>query len=484
MTKTTKKELDILKVSGKVPVQSKDIEKKILGIMLLEPKAVPIVKDTLFASDFYSEANKLICQSIFDVYKTTIPDVLMVCQELIKLGKIEDAGGVFAVSKLINDIIITPHTMQSIRQYCLVIKKHSIQRKLSEYGIEIASKSYDETQDTLDLLTEAKNKINAINNEIAALEIKTNAEIAMNVIEAFDDKVYKAQNDIPDEDAIYTGMKEWDEVNGALFNGLYVIAGRPAMGKGVHMTELACRMGKKYDVGIINGEMTNEQLFKRIACNLMSIDNFLFKKNPKYVKEDEQNKLKEGLQEAINLKLHVYDNRIITNIANKIRFWVLEKGVKCVLADFLTLFKVPYELERYYTKTQQVDYILDVFTQLCKDLKIPIIIYVQMNREILGRHGTKEPNLGDLKQSGSIEELAYQVSFLHRPEYYNEKDTVDEFGEDMKGLMYQIIAKHRDGEMKRIKYKSYLNMSQIKDWEEMSFIRQGENIPFDNEQPF
>lgn len=72
--------------------------------------------------------------------------------------------------------------------------------------------------------------------------------------------------------------------------------------------------------------------------------------------------------------------------------------------------------------------------------------------------------MGDLKQSGSIEELAFQVSFLHRPEYYDPNNIVDEFGESTKDLMYQIIAKHRDGEVGRMKHKAILKCSQLKDW--------------------
>jgi len=142
------------------------------------------------------------------------------------------------------------------------------------------------------------------------------------------------------------------------------------------------------------------------------------------------------------------------------------------------MFKVPPELERYYTKTQQVDYILDIFVGLCKTLNIPIILYAQMNREILGRAGVKEPNLGDLKQSGSIEELAYQVSLLHRPEYYDEKSDVDENGESIKGLMYQIIAKHRDGKLGRLKFNANLAMSQIKTWETSLFNKIDKNFTF------
>jgi replicative DNA helicase len=216
---------------------------------------------------------------------------------------------------------------------------------------------------------------------------------------------------------------------------------------------------------VINGEMTDEQLFNRIACNLKGIDNFLFKKNKKYVTDEEINLLREGMEEAVNLKLHVENARRIDKIKNKIKIWVRQYGVKVVLADFLTLFRVPPEVGKYMGKTEEVDYILQVFTDLCKELKIPIILYVQMNREILGRHGVKEPNLGDLKQSGSIEELAFQVSFLHRPEYYDSSAKQDEMGEDISGLMYQIIAKHRDGKLDKIKLRANLAQSQVREWD-------------------
>ena len=445
---------------GKIPPNAKEIEAAILGIMLLNPNSVRVVKEVLNIEDFYVTSNKIICQAIFKIAEHNNPDYLLVVQELIETGQIEEVGGAYAITKLTNAVI----SDTNIKQYCLTVKQTAVQRRLIDFSSHILSSVFEGEDDVFDTIIQAENKLKGINSELQGLQQTSVAKVAMNVITEFDNKVYKAKNNIKDENAIYTQFKQWDEINGTLFPGLYVVAGRPGMGKGVHMTECICRMGKHYDIGVINGEMTDEQLLKRIGCNLMNIDNFLFKKDPSFVTEQEQEKLHEAMNEALNLKLHIENSRNIHKIANKIKLWVDNYGVKCVFADFLTLFKVPPELEKYYTKTQQVDYILDIYTQLCKDLKIPIVLYVQMNREILGRHGLKEPNLADLKQSGSIEELAYQVSFLHRPEYYDDKSIVDENGEDIRGLMYQIIAKHRDGKLGRLKFKSVLQCSQITDW--------------------
>lgn len=459
---------------GKIPPNSKEIERDILGIMLMESNTIKKVKEILTYTDFYLEANQKVCKAIFEISENNNPDCLLVAEYLISSGEIDSVGGLYGITQLTEKV--TGST--NIKAFCLIIKQKSAQRRLIEFSSFIIGSVYEGSDDVFETLSFAENKLKGINSELSSLQQTSLSSIAVNVITDFDERVYKAKNNIKDENAVYTHFKEWDEINGNLFPGLYIIAGRPGMGKGVHMTESICRMGKVYDIGVINGEMTDEQLLKRIGCNLMGIDNFLFKKDPKYVTELEQEKLHEAMNESLNLKLHIENSRYIHKISNKIKLWVENYNVKCVFADFLTLFKVPPELEKYYTKTQQVDYILDIFTQLCKDLKIPIILYVQMNREILGRHGLKEPNLADLKQSGSIEELAYQVSFLHRPEYYDDKSIIDENGEDIKGLMYQIIAKHRDGKIGKIKYRAKLECSQIMEWDSSSnYFKSNSDIP-------
>jgi replicative DNA helicase len=230
-------------------------------------------------------------------------------------------------------------------------------------------------------------------------------------------------------------------------------------------------MGKIYNVGVINGEMTNKQLMRRVSSNLKNIDNSIFRKNGKYVLDSDLDLFDEANEEALQLKLHLYDNKNIDKIASKIRYWVEKNNVKCVMADFLTLFKVSPEMARYMSKLEQIDYILSVFCDLCKELEIPIILYVQMNRQIMGRQGNKEPNLSDLKASGSIEELAFQVSFLHRPEYYDPNATVDEMGNDTRGLMYQIIVKSREGKAyERIKYEAKLECSKLNEITDNSLI--------------
>jgi replicative DNA helicase len=472
-----KKSIDLSTlVYGKVPPQAKEVEEVILGALLMDGATASVVKELITPDDFYVDAHQRICKAIFKVSEKNAPELVLIGEELKANDEIELIGGLYYLLQLTNKV--TGDSVHNIKKHCLIVKERSIKRRLIKLAGIIINDAYEDSEEVFDLLMKAEGELKMVNNELSDMKITPISNVAMRVIEKFDNRVEKARQGIEDTDSIYTGMAEWDAINGSLFNGLYVIAGRPAMGKGVHMTELICRMAKKHDIGVINGEMTDEQLLTRIGCNLMGIDNFLFKKNPSLVTTEEQGVLHEAMNEALTLKLHIEQSRYIHKIANKIKLWVDKYNVKCVLADFLTLFKIPPELDRYYTATQRVDYILDVFTNICKEQKIPVILYVQMNREILGRHGTKEPNLGDLKQSGSIEELAYQVSFLHRPEYYDPQAITDEMGENTKGLMYQIIAKHRDGGVGRIKHKAILQCSQLRDWTSGSFISNDTTLPF------
>lgn len=461
-------------IYGKVPPNAIDLEKEVLGCLLVDYKLIIEVKPILNTNDFYNIDNQIIYQSICDVSEYGAADLKLIAQNLKDNGKLEQIGGVYELVQLTNNITRT----FNIKKYCLIIKQKSILRKLIKLSGEAISRSYEDSQDVFSVLEETEQSFKNINNELSEIKITPLENVAMNIIERFDTKVYNAKNNIVDENEIKTHFYDWDKINGSLFNGLYVVAGRPAMGKGVHLTELCCRMGRHYDIGVINGEMTNEQLLTRIGCNLLNIDNFLFKKDPRIITEEEQELVKTAMNEALNLKLHIDNNRQIEKIANKIRLWVDKYKIKCVLADFLTLFKVRDELQRYFTDKQRVDYILNIFVDLCKELKIPIILYVQMNREILGRHGSKEPNMGDLKASGSIEELAYQVSFLHRPEYYDPNSIVDENGNDTKGLCYQIIAKHRDGETGKLMLRANLKCSQMTEWNFSPLISIDEPPPF------
>jgi len=449
---------------GKVPPQAKDLEEAVLGALLIEKPAIYQVSEYLSPDVFYVDAHQRIYRAILNLHRKNSPiDVLTVTEELRSTEELETIGGGYYLLRLMQDIVSTAHLETHSR---IIIEKY-IKREMIRNSGEILSLAYEDSTDSFSLIDSVKTSVSEIDRKINKAKVTKLETVAFNVIEKITNRVMLAREGKENPDDIFTGLQAWDRINGALFNGIYIVAARPAMGKGVHMTDTICKMAIKVPVGVVNGEMTNEQLMIRMGCNLKNIDNELWKReDPKTITDEELAMIGEAMEACVNLKVHITDELEIYRVCSKIRYWVEHEGVKIVFIDFLTLLKVDEERSKYWNERQKVNEILDLLRQLCKSLKIPIVIYAQLNRALLQR-ASKEPNLGDLKESGNIEEYAFQISFLHRPEYYDETG-VDEFGESVKGLMYQIISKHRDGALGRIKYYAELKSSKLIPWNDNS----------------
>ncbi len=447
-------------VYGKVPPQSRDLERAILGAILLDSESFSIVIEILKPECFYVESHQRIFTSMQSLMNANSKiDILTVVEQLKNNDSLEIVGGPYFVTQLTNAVVSTAH----LQHHCEIVYQKYIQRELIRLSGEILNDSYEDSINVFEMLAEATEKIRNINQEIQQKRIINVSNVSFDVIKSLHVKAYNAREGVIDKNLVYTGFTEWDRINGSLFPGLFIVAGRPGMGKGIMLTELICKMGKLFPVGVVNGEMTNEQLMIRVGCNLKDIDNELWKKQPIDITDEDLMKVNSAMEEAQMLQLHLHDDTYLHKITAKIRLWVEKFGVKVVLIDFLTLIKVLEEYARYMTDTQKLNYIMDVLRCLCKELSVPIILFCQLNRELYKRGGNKEPNLSDLKGSGNIEEFAYQISFLHRPEYYDIME--DQDGESTRGLMYHILAKHRDGRLGRLKYKFIPQCSKLDRWE-------------------
>lgn len=317
----------------------------------------------------------------------------------------------------------------------------------------------------MDLLASAEQHFFEINTELQSTRIRTTDIVALELVDKFLSPKPMTEEEIAKK-YLYTGMQQWDRINGPLFlGGVYVVAARPAMGKTAFAIQLVRNMSKRFPVGLINVEMTDAQLAQRTISNLVEFDNWQYKIRAEDWEETTKKHFYRGLQEFMQLELFIEsDTTDIDQIIQKIRFWVRRHGVRVVMIDYLQILRVSDELGKYMTETQALNYILEKIRACAKELNIVIFLLSQLNRELYRRAGNKEPNLGDLKGSGKIEEIAFQISFLHRPEYYDPEETIDEFGESTKDLCYQIIAKHRDGETGRVKHKFVARFTTFAEW--------------------
>ena len=139
---------------GKVPPNAKEIEIAILGIMLFNPNSVKVVRGILNVEDFYITTNKIICQAIFKISEHNNPDYLLVVQELIETGQIEEVGGAYAITKLTNAV----SSDTNIKQYCLTVKQTAVQRRLIDFSSHVLSSVFEGEDDVFDTIIQARSE--------------------------------------------------------------------------------------------------------------------------------------------------------------------------------------------------------------------------------------------------------------------------------------------------------------------------------------
>jgi replicative DNA helicase len=447
-------------IYGKVPPQAKDLEEVVLGAMMLEPDKVMEIRQIIKPEDFYVDAHQRICKAIFAVDEKGLVDILLTVEKLREWEELDLVGGPYYVTKLTNSVT----SSANIERHCRIIKQFSIARKLINNSGEVISMAYDGA-DVFEILEYAEQNIFSINSEIEEMQVVAKEVVAVNVARKFDERMMLAEHPELADKYVKSEIKNFDEYIGHFKpGGIYVVAARPGMGKTDFGVEVMYRVAKKHNVGFFSVEMTEEEIAERFISRAHELDNEVFTtRKPEWITADDKNRFMFGLQEFVNLKLWIDTNTRIDRIIAKMKFWVKKCDVKLIVIDYLQIIEIMDEVAKYMTEVQALNYVIKAIRRTAKQLKTPVLLLSQLNRELY-KHGSKEPNISHLKGSGFIEEAAGLIAFLHRPEYYG--DETDEDGESTKGLMYQIIAKHRFGRTGRVKHKYVPKFSMIAEWRE------------------
>jgi len=218
---------------------------------------------------------------------------------------------------------------------------------------------------------------------------------------------------------------------------------------------VALKQSETIPVGIWNGELTEKRFVRRCISNLRRITVQDLQSDP----EAHMDEILKGIEDLLNHKLFMSNKRgmLIEDLCNLIKFWVFKHGVKVVYLDYVQVIQISEQMMlRLRSKTEQTGYVIDCLNEVAAICDIPIVLLAQVNRDAL-KSGDKKPTLAHLRDSGSIEERVYHVSFLHRPEYYGEQDYE---GKSTEGMM-QIIGDYTLS-TNHLNYKSSLIYMKIK----------------------
>jgi len=440
--KTNKKktvETIVIPDTGKIQPQALELEKTVLGALMLERDAYSTISEILRQECFYDKKHELIFEAIVDLAISGRPiDMLTVTEQLKKNENLKAAGGLVYISELTNNVAGTAH----LEYHAKIIAQKFLSRELIRFSGLIQGKAYDESIDVDDLMQEAEGKL----FEISQRNIKKDAIQINPIINEAISAIQNAAKKKEGLSGLSSGFFALDKItSGWQKSDLIIIAARPAMGKTAFVLSMAKNMAVNFKtpVAIFSLEMSNVQLVNRLIINACELSGEKIKSGRLEPYEWEQ--LDHKITELYDAPIYVDDTPSLSvfEIRTKARRLVREHDVKCLIIDYLQLMNASGMA--YGSREQEVSMISRSLKGLAKELNIPIIALSQLNRAVEGRGGPegKRPQLSDLRESGAIEQDADMVCFIHRPEYYGIKE--DANGKSLIGLAEIIIAKHRNG---------------------------------------
>jgi len=410
-----------------------EIEKSLLGSILIDPESFVKVADKLHESDFFEVNHQKIYQAILQLYeKNQAIDTLTLANVLKNNKNIDLVGGPAYLAELTNYVPSASH----IEEYADIVIQKSFRRKLIQVSSEISEISNNENQDLSDLIEETETKIfnisqNHVDQNIVSLETI--------LAESFDrlDNLHKDKNKIR---GVPTGYKDLDnKLAGFQKSDLIILAARPSMGKTALALNLAHNIAikTKEPVLIFSLEMSKEQLVDRILAMESGVSAWALRTGNLTDKDFEKIGNAMGVLSETPIFIDDSPGITISELRTKARREAHKKNLSLIIVDYLQLMSGGNRYSNSSNRVQEVSEISRSLKIVARELNVPILALSQLSRSVENR-SPQIPQLADLRESGSIEQDADVVTFIYREEYYNPETT-------RKNITDILIQKHRNG---------------------------------------
>lgn len=442
---------------------SKELEFCVLGAAMLEKDGFGRIYKIIDEDVFYYNGHSDVYKTIRELWKNNYPtDMVSVYLELIKNGvtQIRGYGTAFYVSEITKNVV----SAAAIEYHSAVLKSMYIQREM--YAITHGGIGEEEGIDAINTIGR---KISKLKEKVVLDDFK-----GIDVIVA---NLYTHMDLVKDKEltGITTGFKTLDRITGGLQpGGMYIIGARPSVGKSAFMGKMVFNSAKEgFNVGVISLEMTDNQIVARISSLATDIEYWRIYRNRLY-DEQQANYFYKKTAELSELPIQISDKTgvDIGDIKAKIARLKRKNNIDVLFIDYLQLLDTD-DKNRNINREQQVSQISRGLKLLAKDYNIPVVVLAQLNR-VSEQAGDKKPKLHNLRESGSLEQDADGVIFIHRDFMSGIKENED--GSSTEGQADIIIAKWRDGEVTDYKIGF--------DGNKMKFFEFDENIREDGFKPF
>jgi replicative DNA helicase len=414
---------------GKVPPNNVDAEKSLLGAVLLDKEAVIKVAEFLLPEHFYDPKHTEIFEAVLGLFDEGLPiDLVTLSDRLKSSRKLTKVGGRSYLAELAESVPTAAHA----EEYGQIVKALAVRRRLIRAAAHMDEIAYQEERDVPEILDESEQELFAISQESMRekfVHVRDLLKDAYERAESIDQKKDKISG-------VPTGFRLVDATLGGLQpSDMVVLAARPSVGKTALALDIArhAAVVEKKKVAFFSLEMSDTQLMDRVLGMQARVPFWDLRMGK--LKDDAFERLADAMGQLAEAEIYIDDSpgQSVMEVRTKARRLQLERGIDLVVVDYMQLM----HSRNLENRVQEVSEISLGMKNLARELSVPVLVLSQLSRAVESR-ADRIPQLSDLRESGSIEQDADVVMFLHREEQYN-PDT------DKKGIADLLISKHRNG---------------------------------------
>lgn len=404
-----------------VPSHNDDAEVATLGALLIDGEALPAILPLVRPDDFYKTAHQRIYEAILALYERgQTVDLITLSEEIGTRGILESCGGTAYIARLTSAV----PSSANVEFYARIVQASSIRRTLSRVSQEIIAQSHDDGAEISVILEEAERRIFEISDRHQTGTYAPAREILDRTFKAIE-KHYQSKTE-------YTGMpsgfKDLDQLTLGFQNSEFIVIGaRPSVGKTAFALTIAANLAirNKVPVGFFSLEMSSMAIMQRLLSMEARLDSQRMRTG--MLSPADFSRLTDAASKIYDAPLYISDSPDlkILDLRAQARRMKSNQDVKIIFVDYITLIGTE---NRELPRHEQIAEVSRSLKSLARELNLPVVALSQVRRETEG----KKPSLADLRESGSIEQDADVVIFIHTEELKNESREI-------------AVAKQRNG---------------------------------------
>jgi len=420
--------------SLRTPPSNVPAEKALLGAIILKPDVMHDISVTVYPDSFFADKHRAIFEAIASIFSKGNPiDTVSVITTLKDMGQLDRVGGAAYITELIETVPAAGNAMY----YADQVQNKSTLRSLIHAADDIAEIGYSDPESVDEALDQAEKKIFQATQAPSAQKFRP---IGSALKEAWERFEHLSENP-EDKRGVPSGFTALDNVlAGFQKSDLIILAARPSMGKTTFALDLARNAALIHgaSVGIFSLEMSDQQLVDRMLAAEAGVDSWKLRTG-RLTNDSEYEALQAAMTKLHKAPIHIIDEAAmnIVKMRSAARRLKNEYGLDMLIVDYLQLMS-PTLTKGSDSMVQQITEISRSLKILAKELEIPVIALSQLSRAVEQRGG--KPRLSDLRDSGSIEQDADVVMFIHREDKMNKDKEAER-----PNIAEILIEKHRNG---------------------------------------